>query len=87
MSVELKPCPFCGGVVKMERKKRVFSPETNIYGNLWFASFMEQIECEPCFLRMGVACNAEYKTEQDALDDFEEFTAKIIDMWNRRAET
>ena len=84
MSQDIKPCPLCGGMAKMKRTKKIISPKQNLYGDFFFSSFAMEITCEPCFLHMGVAVDAEHKTEKDALNDYEHFTNTVINMWNRR---
>lgn len=81
---QIKPCPLCGGEARLECDKRIIPPVANMYGDAWFGSFRIQIVCEPCMLRMDVAFNDDYKSEEEALRMYDEVTDAVISMWNRR---
>lgn len=81
---ELKPCPFCGGIVTVKSDKRVISPCANLYGDCWYGCFRVQIKCKPCALSMDITYNNDYETEQDAIKDYENVINEVIGLWNRR---
>ena len=68
---KLKPCPFCGGEVKMEPVS--FSE----YAGNYYDNEYSRIRCEPCGFDMriypkGLGCTQEEKEE-------------LAERWNRRA--
>lgn len=74
MSVELKPCPFCG--------KRAGIKATNkSYGfTIWC-----QCENSDCAARTGGYC-PEMKDEDRSIESIESCFRKAVEAWNRRAD-
>lgn len=73
MSVELKPCPFCGSAAILD--DRSFSRD----GVLQYHEY--QVVCSSCGARVyyGQTSNC-YKSQPEAIKE-------AIEWWNRRAET
>lgn len=73
MSVELKPCPFCGN---QDRLKFSFSFKKDRKVRLGIHFDLCELKCCGCSARMVQAGPGRERAEENA-----------ISMWNRRAET
>lgn len=87
MSVELKPCPFCGGEGRIRQKQMRF------IGQNYLGWIKERrgfyIQCRRCKARGGLA-SAEVIRKGMMTEDSvwrEELVNGAIEAWNRRAET
>ena len=73
MEIKLKPCPFCGGVAKLEARKG-YEDRQSYYGKACLA-----IECLDC----GAEVTAYNHT--DGPLPYEVIAAAAAEKWNRRA--
>ena len=72
--IELKPCPFCGENVKIERLP-LWHGSHGYHG-----SYEYDIHCSNCGCRVDLDRNdTVYRSEEEARDN-------AIKAWNRRAE-
>ena len=74
---ELKPCPFCGSKVQIERKP-LWHDGHGYYGCYEFIIRCNNIECGCNLINLG-RNNTIYNTDEDARQN-------AINAWNRRAE-
>lgn len=72
MSVELKPCPFCGGEAELDFAGKSFT-YTASNGKPYDSGFYYTVKCrdEVCGCKIGIYEDAEM----------------ALSAWNRRAET
>ena len=73
MEIKLKPCPFCGGAAKVDRKE-LYEMQINDHGEACIG-----IECSVCGAGMT------YFTETWSPLPYEEMAAAAAEKWNRRA--
>ena len=73
MEIELKPCPFCGGVVELDARKG-YEERQEYYGKACLS-----IECMDC----GAQVTAYNHT--DGPLPYETMAAAAAEKWNRRA--
>lgn len=71
---ELKPCPFCGGVVKLDNN-RAF----NDYAGNFFENSYSIIECKRCGIAMKVYPKRGYGTTKEQ-------RLALVKKWNSRAQ-
>lgn len=72
---DLKPCPFCGSAVDVEKK-----PLWDVYGHGYKDCYEFVIRCKKCGCRVDQPQNdSVYRSEEVA-------KTNAIEAWNRRAQ-
>jgi Lar family restriction alleviation protein len=84
MSVELKPCPFCGGEARASKREIKFLGQ-NYIGQRKLR-FGVQCICNRCKAR-GPLISATIITDNNCWVKTEKLKKDAIEAWNRRAET
>ena len=67
--IKLKPCPFCGGIPKLEHKDEMW--DSQIYRATY-------IQCEVCRAKTKEVWNTHYNDKPN------EREKEVIEAWNRR---
>ena len=83
---KLKTCPLCGRKANIETIPKLFSEDKNMFSNKWLGTIRILVFCKKCGLMLDKVYTDEYESTENALQDFEKATERVVQMWNRRAK-